>query len=137
MKKFFITLIIGIAFLIIGMRFMSGEDNWICQNGQWIKHGNPSSPAPSTGCKNNVDSKTKLYSDLTERKNVENYLSNNISTLSPVKAVLGGTWYVLASTIDLEKKSGTVTYEDGHIQEKKNFTYTVNEKGEVVSLIIN
>ena len=74
---------------------------------------------------------------LTERENVENYLSDNISTLSPVKAVLGGTWYVLASTIDLEKKSGTVTYEDGHIQEKKNFTYTVNEKGEVVSLIIN
>jgi len=76
-------------------------------------------------------------SDLTERENVESYLKNNISTLSPVKAVLGGTWYVLTSDIDLGKKSGTVTYEDGHIQEKKNFTYTVNEKQEVVSLIIN
>ena len=76
-------------------------------------------------------------SDLTERENVESYLKNNISTLSPVKAVLGGTWYVLTSNIDLVKKSGTVTYEDGHIQEKKNFSYTTNEKQEVVSLIIN
>ena len=76
-------------------------------------------------------------SDLTERENVESYLKNNISTLSPVKAVLGGTWYVLTSNIDLAKNSGTVTYEDGHVQEKKNFTYTVNEKQEVISLIIN
>ena len=75
-------------------------------------------------------------SDLTERENVESYLKNNISTLSPVKAVLGGTWYVLTSNIDLTKKSGTVTYEDGHIQKKKNFTYTINDKQEVVNLTI-
>ncbi|MFA6523993.1 MAG: hypothetical protein WC264_00930 [Candidatus Paceibacterota bacterium] len=73
---------------------------------------------------------------LTERENVENYLKDNINILSPVKAVLGGTWYVVSSTIDLEKKSGIVTYEDGHIQEKKNFTYTVNDKREVTNLTI-
>lgn len=72
----------------------------------------------------------------TERENVENYLKENISKLSPVKAVLGGTWYVLSYTVDLTKKTGTVTYEDGHIQEKKNFTYTINEKFEVVSMSI-
>ncbi len=76
-------------------------------------------------------------SDLTERENVEKYLKDNIISLSPVKAVLGGSWHVLSNTIDLEKKSGTVMYEDGHIQEKKNFTYTTNEKGEVLSMIIN
>ncbi len=74
--------------------------------------------------------------DLTERENVESYLRENISKLSPVKAVLGGTWYVLTETIDLEKKSGTVTYEDGHIQEERNFTYTVNDKREVITLTI-
>ncbi|MFZ3015781.1 MAG: hypothetical protein WA101_02120, partial [Minisyncoccia bacterium] len=73
---------------------------------------------------------------LTERENVENYLKDNIGTLSPVKAVLGGTWYVLTSTIDLKNKSGTVTYEDGHVQEKKGFTYTTNEKKDILSLII-
>lgn len=75
--------------------------------------------------------------DLTERVSVENYLRENISKVSPVKAVLGGTWYVVSDTIDLEKNSGTVIYEDGHIQETKNFSYTTNEKGEVVSLTIN
>src|ERR1035437_9585171 len=70
------------------------------------------------------------------KQNVENYLRENISTLSPVKAVLGGTWYVVSDTIDLGKNSGTVTYEDGHIQEIKNFSYTTNTNGDVVSLII-
>lgn len=75
--------------------------------------------------------------DLIERTNIENYLNDNISKLSPVKAVLGGTWYVVSATVDMTKNSGTVIYEDGHIQEKKNFSYTTNEKGEVVSLNIN
>lgn len=75
--------------------------------------------------------------DLVERTNVENYLSDNISKLPPIKAVLGGTWYVVYATVDLEKNSGIVVYEDGHIQETKNFSYTTNEKGEVVTLVIN
>jgi hypothetical protein len=75
--------------------------------------------------------------DLTERENVESYLKTNIAVLSPVKAVLGGTWYVVSMTLDFEKNSGTVTYEDGHIQEKKNFIYTTNEKREVMNMVIN
>lgn len=71
-----------------------------------------------------------------ERGSVENYVRANISTLSPVKPVLGGTWQVVSLTVDLEKNSGTVTYEDGHIQEKRNFTYTTNENSEVASLVI-
>jgi len=49
---------------------------------------------------------------------------------------LGGTWYVVSDTVDLAKNSGTVIYEDGHIQEQRNFSYTLNGKGEVVSLTI-
>lgn len=26
------------------------EDNWICKSGQWVKHGNPSNPKPTTIC---------------------------------------------------------------------------------------
>jgi len=77
------------------------------------------------------------YSDLNEKENVESYLRSNIATLSPVKAVLGGTWYVVSMTLDFEKNSGTVTYKDGHVQEKKNFIYTINEKREVVGMTIN
>jgi len=75
-------------------------------------------------------------SDLVERGNVEDYLHENISTLSPVSAVLGGTWYVISSTVDTVKNSGTVWYEDGHTEERKNFSYTTDAGGKVKSLTI-
>lgn len=36
--------------VLIGIRFYSGEDNWICKNGAWQKHGQPSAPKPTSGC---------------------------------------------------------------------------------------
>ena len=35
---------------IAGVRLFSDKDSWLCQDGQWIKHGNPSAPMPETGC---------------------------------------------------------------------------------------
>jgi hypothetical protein len=44
--------IFTVAMIIIaGVRFLGGdEDGWLCTNGQWIKHGNPSSSKPTSGC---------------------------------------------------------------------------------------
>ena len=53
MKKYYQIIflsIIVVAVIILGIRFFSGEDNWICQNGEWVKHGNPSSQKPETKC---------------------------------------------------------------------------------------
>lgn len=53
MKK---IVIIGIASIILAglgvftVRFFSGEDNWICKNGQWVKHGNPNIEKPTASC---------------------------------------------------------------------------------------
>lgn len=52
-KKIIYIVLAVILFLIIAMaalRIFSGEDNWICQNGQWIKHGQPSFPPPAVEC---------------------------------------------------------------------------------------
>src|SRR3989344_4461819 len=57
--------------------------------------------------------------ELNEREAVEKYLWEKIVTLSPIAPALGGNWYVVSAELDLEKNSGTVTYEDGHIQEKR------------------
>ena len=46
-----ILLIIVVAAVVLGIRFLSGEDNWICESGKWVKHGNPSSPMPTEPCK--------------------------------------------------------------------------------------
>jgi len=53
-------IIIGVAGIILigtgvlAVRFFSGEDNWICQNGEWVKHGNPSAEKPTTDCGQSV-----------------------------------------------------------------------------------
>lgn len=51
-SRFIIFIIIlSIFAAIFTLRLFSGEDNWVCQNGQWVKHGNPSFEAPKTICK--------------------------------------------------------------------------------------
>ncbi|NMC35476.1 hypothetical protein GYA49_00355 [Candidatus Beckwithbacteria bacterium] len=54
MKKIVIVILV-IAVLIITIAFLrfalgGNEDTWLCQNGQWVKHGNPSSLMPSQPC---------------------------------------------------------------------------------------
>lgn len=51
-KTWYLALIIAIilAATVAGLRLLSGEDGWMCENGQWTKHGNPSFPAPQTKC---------------------------------------------------------------------------------------
>jgi len=42
-----VLVIIAIVFLV---RFFTSEDSWICQKGEWVKHGNPSASQPTTLC---------------------------------------------------------------------------------------
>ncbi|OGZ35899.1 MAG: hypothetical protein A2V60_01170 [Candidatus Portnoybacteria bacterium RIFCSPHIGHO2_01_FULL_39_19] len=60
-----VTIFIVLSFIIgawLFLRFVIGgpEDNWICDNGQWIKHGNPRAPMPIEGCGQQL--KTELNS---------------------------------------------------------------------------
>lgn len=50
-KKFIIAVILVLVLVIFTIRLFSGEDDWICSNGQWIEHGHPSFPAPTVPCK--------------------------------------------------------------------------------------
>lgn len=50
-SKFIVFAIILALFIgIFSIRFFSGEDNWVCQNGVWVEHGHPDFPAPNTIC---------------------------------------------------------------------------------------
>jgi hypothetical protein len=49
-KNTFIIIVIIILFAL-SLKFLSREDDWICSSGQWIKHGNPDFPIPSSECK--------------------------------------------------------------------------------------
>ncbi len=53
MKRNILIFLFLLSFVILGLlifRGISGEDDWICDNGQWIRHGNPSSPQPTAAC---------------------------------------------------------------------------------------
>jgi len=50
MNKVLIVIIVLIL-LIIGWAFIRGsEDTWICQDGEWVKHGLPNASKPIEPC---------------------------------------------------------------------------------------
>lgn len=46
----FVFILLGI---VIGIRLFSGEDVWVCRNGEWVKHGYPANPMPIEECVDN------------------------------------------------------------------------------------
>jgi hypothetical protein len=70
--------------------------------------------------------------DLAERALVEKYVRDNVSTIVAEKPVLGGTWYVMTIHLNVATRTGSMTYEDGHIQGKSNFSYAVD--GDKISI---
>jgi hypothetical protein len=54
---------------------------------------------------------------------VEKFLRENISSIAPEEAVLGGTFYVVSFKLNTDERKGEVVYEDGHIQGKASFNY--------------
>lgn len=53
MKKLILLIVVVIVVAVgalLVIRFLSDEDTWLCQNGQWVKHGQPSKPKPSSVC---------------------------------------------------------------------------------------
>ena len=49
MKKVLVVILILILAILI-IRTISQEDDWICVDGEWIKHGYPSFPKPTRPC---------------------------------------------------------------------------------------
>lgn len=50
-KFILFAIVLAIFAAIFTLRFFSGEDNWVCQNGQWVEHGHPDFAAPTIPCK--------------------------------------------------------------------------------------
>jgi len=50
-KMLVIFFILFVFLIIISLRVITGEDDWMCQNGVWVKHGQPNAPPPQTECK--------------------------------------------------------------------------------------
>ncbi len=46
-----LIVVLATVVVVLGIRFFSGdEDTWLCQDGSWVKHGNPSAAKPIAPC---------------------------------------------------------------------------------------
>jgi hypothetical protein len=54
MKKLLLIATMALFIIAIAVFFLRGNEGfWICENGQWAKHGNPSAPMPAELCGEN------------------------------------------------------------------------------------
>ncbi len=115
MKKYYMIAAAAIVLLgiVFSLRLLSGEDDWICENGQWTKHGNPSAEKPETPCggtnANNQQGKTNENEDKTSGLASEN---NN--------QIIGGP-------CSYEKFDGKCEVVDVVGKETVRFKFTPNE----------
>lgn len=62
-----IALVLAVGIFVVAAR-IGGEDTWLCEDGQWVKHGNPSSAQPTTPC------------DATTNTNIEGMVNDNTNS---------------------------------------------------------
>lgn len=48
--KIIIVVLILVFVLMVSVKTLSGEDDWICVKGEWVKHGYPSAEKPQGAC---------------------------------------------------------------------------------------
>jgi len=77
----------------------------------------------SAGCSNKLEKKPAKIS-LETQNMIKNYIKENISELSPEKAILGGNFYI--TKIGFEYPNLVLTeYEDGHIALKAKASFKI------------
>ncbi|HPN96313.1 MAG TPA: hypothetical protein PLK35_00960 [Candidatus Moranbacteria bacterium] len=54
------SIIVFVIALILGLRSLTPEDEWVCEKGQWVAHGKPEAPKPAFSC---VQKSAQLPSD--------------------------------------------------------------------------
>ena len=58
MKKYLLAVLLGLLVLDGCARILSPEDDWLCTDQGWVKHGNPSAPMPTWACGNKTETET-------------------------------------------------------------------------------
>lgn len=81
-----------------------------------------------------LKSSKPVIQSVDEKVMVEDYVRANIAKIATDKAVLGGTWYVVSINTNTVMHSGTVVYEDGHVQSKGTFSYNFDNTSGVVTI---
>src|SRR3989339_1938412 len=81
-----IIILLSSVLTVVTLRFLNtDEDTWLCENGQWVKHGNPSSVIPVTGCgiPTPTTTSTSTTTDIVENETMSIYVSFPNTLLDP------------------------------------------------------
>lgn len=109
MKRLVLSVIIMLAIVfavILAIRFLSGpEDTWICQNNEWVKHGQPSGPKPTEPCGKIIEElvntpqvNAPVVQPSNDKIKVSRPLSNDlVSSPLEIAGEARGYWYFEAS----------------------------------------
>lgn len=103
-----LVIVVTIGILVARIFLGDSEDTWLCENSQWVQHGHPSAPMPTTGCGNSkIENVQNSKTDLI----VVDQVLNGTTIQSPL-SITGkarGTWFFEASfPIKLVDKNGDV-----------------------------
>lgn len=99
---------LAIVLFLFRIIFGGPEDGWVCVDNQWTKHGNPSVPAPTSGC----GAATSTNGQPTEKDIA--YLTNvrpgdSVSSVLRLEGEARGNWYFEASfPVELVDGSGNI-----------------------------
>lgn len=118
MKKILILggIIIFLAVIVVsGIRFFSGEDDWICSKGEWVKHGNPNAEKPIGNCgtiKENQNKQTVEPISPVEESNIVVFLPKGNAILSSPFDVEGkARVFENVVSIRLKDKAGKILFQ--------------------------
>jgi hypothetical protein len=53
-----VGVLVSLIIFIISVRIFTPEDTWLCKDGLWVKHGQPSAPQPTLECRKTEGSNT-------------------------------------------------------------------------------
>jgi len=108
MSKKYLIIIIAVLLVISSifcLRFLGGnEDAWVCQNYEWVRHGNPQSPKPTKPChKEGPSSQAQVFTTVKGNTDVIRITKplplahETISSPLEIQGEARGTWYFEAS----------------------------------------
>lgn len=47
----YLLVVIGVVIISVFIaRFITPEDSWVCQKGEWVSHGRPNAEKPTSTC---------------------------------------------------------------------------------------
>ena len=105
-----IVILIGLG--VLTLRFLSGEDNWICQNGDWVKHGNPKAEKPNVPCGNNNMKEIDENTQSAEEQNIVVFEPKGDSNItSPFDVEGKARVFENVVSLRLKSKSGKILFQ--------------------------